>query len=205
MPDGERSAAAADDSKPAPQPVVEPMFSAYGVASAALGVLAVAAIVIGAVIFASHRGQVAERVHQATALQAAAEWTGVLINMDTDNIDASLQRLHEQTVGRLNDEFDSTVQPYRRVVEKVQSHSTGQIEAVAIESVRHDDDDGTAPGPSAEQLPTEIASRTDTVVVVATSDAENAGGRPQTVHWNLRLDVADVDGTPKISGLESIR
>ena len=50
------------------------------------------------------------------------------------------------------------------------------------------------------------ASRTDTVMVVATSISENAGAdKPQTVRWNLRLDVSDVDGKLLISRLEPIR
>ncbi len=32
------------------------------------------------------------------------------------------------------------------------------------------------------------------MLLVATSVSENAGAKPQTVHWNLRLDVSDVDG-----------
>ncbi|CKR65182.1 Conserved membrane protein of uncharacterised function [Mycobacterium tuberculosis] len=43
------------------------------------------------------------------------------------------------------------------------------------------------------------------MLLVATSVSENAGAKPQTVHWNLRLDVSDVDGKLMISRLESIR
>jgi hypothetical protein len=51
-----------------------------------------------------------------------------------------------------------------------------------------------------------FASRTDTVMVIATSVSETAGNeKPQTVRWNLRLDVADIDGKPMISRLESVR
>ena len=50
-----------------------------------------------------------------------------------------------------------------------------------------------------------FASRTDSVMLVATSVSENAGAKPQTVHWSLRLDVTNVDGKLMISHLESIR
>jgi hypothetical protein len=51
-----------------------------------------------------------------------------------------------------------------------------------------------------------FASRTDSVMVVATSVSENAvAGKPTTVHWNLRLDVSNVDGKLMISRLESIK
>jgi hypothetical protein len=92
-------------------------------------------------------------------------------------------------------------------VQRLQASSHGQVEAVAIEAVHHDLDVGPGnPRPApAEQLPASMASRTDSVMVVATSVSENAGGKPQTVHWNLRLGVSDVDGKPMISRLESIR
>ncbi|MBO0866137.1 MAG: hypothetical protein J2P16_13820, partial [Mycobacterium sp.] len=57
----------------------------------------------------------------------------------------------------------------------------------------------------ADQLPSEMASRTDNVIVVATSVSENVGAKPQIVHWNLRLGVSDVDGRLLVSRLESIR
>jgi hypothetical protein len=44
------------------------------------------------------------------------------------------------------------------------------------------------------------------VLIVATSVSENAaGGKPQTVRWNLRVGVSDVDGKLLISRLEPIR
>jgi hypothetical protein len=139
-------------------------------------------------------------------MQTAADWTGVLINMNSTNVDASLQRLHDGTVGELNTDFDATVQPYRQVVEKLQSQSSGRIEAVAIETVHHDLD--TQPGVARPVVTTKLppfATRTDSVMLVATSVSENVGAKPQTVHWNLRLDVSNVDGKLMISHLESIR
>ena len=76
---------------------------------------------------------------------------------------------------------------------------------MAIEAVHHDLDAQPASPPAPPTLPPALARRTDTVMVVATSVSENAGGKPQTVHWNLRLGVSDVDGKLMISRLESIR
>ncbi|OBB87600.1 hypothetical protein A5760_25225 [Mycobacterium colombiense] len=182
------------------------VFSHYGIASAVLGVLSVAAVVLGFIIWSDHRDQVAERGYLSRAMQTAADWANVLINMNSGNVDASLQRLHDGTVGELNTDFDAAVQPYKAVVEKLQSKSAGRIEAVAIETVHHDLD--TQPGVSRPVVTTKLppfASRTDSVMVVATSVSENVGAKPQTVHWNLRLDVSDVDGKQMISGLGSIR
>ena len=76
---------------------------------------------------------------------------------------------------------------------------------MAIEKIHRDLD--AAPGVAAQstELPPGMAARTDTVMLVATSVSQNAGGQPQTVRWNLRLDVSDVDGRLLVSRLESMR
>ena len=207
MPDDEQTEPAADerDDEATPEESDGPTISAYGIASAVLGALSVAAIVLGWFIWSAHRSDVNERGYQSRAMQAAVDWTGVLINMNTDNVAASLQRLHDGTVGELNADFDSAIQPYQQVVQRLQSRSRGEVEAVALEAVHHDLDAQPGRPAPAEQLPASIASRTDTIMVVATSVSENAGGQPQTVHWNLRLGVSDVDGKLMISRIESVR
>jgi hypothetical protein len=194
------------DSEDESEPAGGRIFSAYGIASTVLGVLAVAAVVLGYVIWSAHRDEVAERVYLTRVMQTAAEWSGVLINMNSGNIDASLQKLHDGTVGELNTDFDAAVDPYRQVVQKLQSQSAGRIESVAIETMHRDLD--TQPGTSRPVVTTKLppfASRMDSVMLVATSVSENVGAKPQVVHWNLRLEVAAVDGKLLISGLSSIR
>jgi uncharacterized protein HemX len=210
MPDDEQTAVAADEPDEPDDTLTADdtdgrTFSPYGIASAALGALCVAAVALGAVIWTDHRNDVNERSYQTRAMQAAADWTGVLINMNTENIKESLQRLHDSTIGELNADFDASIQPYQQVVERLQSRSRGEVEAVAFETVHHElDAQPGRPAPS-DQLPASIARRTDSVMVVATSVSENAGGKSQTVHWNLRLGIADVDGKLMIARLESIR
>jgi hypothetical protein len=184
-----------------------PVFSGFGIGSAVLGVLAVAAVVLGVLIWGQHRSDVDELHYRARIMQAAADWTSVLINMNKDSVEADLNKLHEGTVGQLNADFDSTVEPYRALVQKLQAKTTGQVDSVAVESIHH-----APPGPNGAPPPQQqpellgAASRTDTVMVVATSISQNAGAdKPQTVRWNLRLDVADVDGKLLISRLEPIR
>ncbi|WP_144208929.1 hypothetical protein [Mycobacterium tilburgii] len=215
MPEGDKTQSATDDdvdeaeageAATEAEGPGEPWFSPYGIASTVLAVLCVAAVVLIVMIWSGHRDEVAERGYLSRVMQTAADWTGVLINMNSTNVDASLQRLHEGTVGELNTDFDATVQPYRQVVEKLQSQSSGRIEAVAVETVHHDLD--TRPGVSRPLVTTKLpplATRTDSVMVVATSVSENVGSKPQTVHWSLRLDVSSVDGKLLISHLESIR
>lgn len=176
------------------------IFSSYGLVSAFLGLVAVAALVFGLITWNVHRGDVDERSYRSRVLQTAASWTSVLINLNAENVEKGMARLRDKTVGELNSEFDAALAPYRDVVQKIQSRSSGRIEAVAIETERHNLDD---PAATTEQAST--PGRTDPVMVIATSIAENVGGRPQTVHWALHLDVSDVDGHLMISRLRSIR
>jgi hypothetical protein len=181
--------------------------SGYGIGSAVAGVIAIAAVVLAAMIWTQHRGDAAELRYRTQAMQAAADWTSVLINMNKDSVDASLAQLHEGTVGQLNADFDSSIKPYRDLVQKLQSRTAGQVESVAIEYIHKNQAGAQGPPPPTSSADmSEFASRTDTVMVIATSVSENAGNeKPQTVRWTLRLDVADIDGKPMISRLESVR
>ena len=191
--------------------------TSFGVASAILAVLALAAGALIAVMWSGHRTAESERSYQARVLQAASQWTGILINMNAGNVEASMGQLRDGTVGELNAGFDTSIAPYRDVVKTLRSATTGQVESVSIEQTHQELD--SLPGqrpPAPASLPPELSSRTDTVLVVATSVSENAGTKaapstpgapagPITVRWNLRLGVSDVDGNPKISRLESLR
>jgi hypothetical protein len=184
----------------------QPTLSGYGVVSILLALFSVVAIVLGGLIWRAHRADTNERLYLSRVMQTAADWTGVLINMNTGNLDPSLQKLHDGTVGDLNTYFDAAVQDYRKVAQKLQSRSIGRIESVAIEMVHRDLD--TQPGNPRPVVTTKLpafATRTDSVMVVATSISENVGKKPVTVHWSLRLDISNVEGKLMISRLESIR
>lgn len=181
--------------------------SAYGIAAIVFGVVGIAAAVLGVMIWSGHRAEVAEREYQTEVLQTAADWTGLLINLNKDSAAENLQQLRDGTVGQLNVEFDNTMAPFTSLVSKLDSKTVGQVESVSIETLHHQPG-ATADRPQDEPAQPElatVASRTDTVLVVATSVNQNAGAEPTTVRWNLRLDIADVDGKPLISNLEMIR
>ncbi|MDG4663005.1 hypothetical protein [Mycobacterium sp. 236(2023)] len=179
------------------------VFSGFGIASAVLGVIAVAAVVVAALIWSGHRSDTDELKYRTEVLQAAADWTNVLINMNKDTVDTDMTKLHDGTVGQLNADFESSVEPFRQLVQTLQSQTSGQVDSVAIETIHHDQP-GAPPAP--EPGMSGFSTRTDTVMVVATSLSENAGTeKPQTVRWTLRLDVTDVDGKLLISRLEPIR
>lgn len=177
------------------------VFSSYGLVSAFLGLIAVGALVFGLITWSVHHDDVNERAYRSRVLQTAASWTSVLINLNAENVEKGMARLRDKTVGELKTEFDGALAPYRDVVQRIQSRSSGRIEAVAIELERNNPDDPAATGAEPPSTP----GRTDPVMVIATSVAENVGGRPQTVHWALHLDVSDVDGHLMISRLRSIR
>ena len=85
----------ADQTTPEPDATSAGVFSGYGIASAVLGVLSVVAVVLGALVWSGHRDATDERAYQTRVLAAAADWTGVLINMNVDNVDASLGEDYE--------------------------------------------------------------------------------------------------------------
>jgi len=118
MPDGEQTepstpeeTADSAEADSGPEAAGDAIFSNYGIASAFLGVLSVAAVVLGVLIWSAHRDEAAERTYLTRVMAAAADWAGVLINMNSTNIDASLQKLHDGTVGELNTDSDAAVQP----------------------------------------------------------------------------------------------
>jgi hypothetical protein len=192
-----------DEQDPQPDGVFS-VFSGYGIASAVLGVVAVVAVVLAGLIWTQHRDYNDELRYRAEVLQAAADWTGVLINMSKDTVESDLNTLHEGTVGQLNSDFEATVEPYRKLVQTLQARTTGQLDSVALETVHHDPPGGQGAPPQPEL--SAFSARTDTVIVVATSLSENAGTKePQTVRWTLRLGVSHVDGKLLISRLEPIR
>ncbi|OMC30600.1 hypothetical protein A5740_16335 [Mycobacterium sp. GA-1841] len=183
------------------------VLSVFGFASAVAGLIAVVAVVLGVMVWSGHRSETDERAYQTRVLRTAVDWTNVLININNDTVEAGMQKLREGTVGQLNADFDAAVAPYRDLVQRLQARTTGQIDSVAIETLYH-----APPGPDGRpSAPPEtglagMVSRTDTVLVVATSVSENAGtDKPQTVRWNLRLDISDVDGALMVSRLEPIR
>lgn len=182
------------------------VFTSYGVASAVLGVIAVVAVVLAALIWTQHRENVGELQYRTRVLATAADWTATLINMNKDTVETSMVKLREGTVGQLNADFDAAVKPYRELVQTLQSNTRGQVDSVAVEQLYRPPAGSNAAPPRPQPELSEFASRTDTVLVVATSVSENAGGdNARTVRWTLRLDVSDVDGNLLISRLEPIR
>ncbi|WP_108637357.1 hypothetical protein [Mycobacterium terramassiliense] len=182
------------------------MLSAYGIVSTLLGVLLLAAVVGCLVLWSSHRSDVDEHHYQIRAKKAAAEWALVLMNMNNNNLDASLRRLRDGTAGQLKAGFDATMQPYREAVQQLPSYRSTQIESVVIQSVHHDlGDIGTFPTAAPEPAAAKVGSRTDTIQVAATSVSGSPGTKPQALYWNLLVDVSDVDDNLLISGLRVLR
>ncbi|WP_163755305.1 hypothetical protein [Mycobacterium botniense] len=196
----------ADDHAPQPTdggvvsaPKPGKVFSGYGIASAILGLVSVAALVFSAITWSMHRRADEEGHYRTEVKKTAAEWASLLLNINKDNAERVLHRLREQTTGPLNAEFDPTLMPFRDTLLKLQSRG-GRVEAVAIVSLPQKLDLGTAPAAAVSR-----GTRTETVLVLATSGAVNKEGKPQRVYWNLLLNVSDAAGKFMISGLQPIR
>ena len=180
------------------------VFSGFGVASAVLAVLCVAAVVLTSLIWSAHRDQQEELDYKARVVQTAVNWAGVLINMNKDNIETSVQKLHDETVGQLNSDLDSRLAGLTAIVKNVELKTTGRIDAVALESVYRDVD--RQPGaPAPDPTLGGLASRTDTVLIIATKVAETKGGPLPQSSLNLRIGVSDVGGQLLVSALDILR
>ncbi|MDT5095365.1 MAG: hypothetical protein QOH60_4728 [Mycobacterium sp.] len=191
------------ESKPVGQ--VRPrVLSGFGVGSAVLGLVCVAAIVLTSLIWSSHRDQKAEFDYKARVISTAVNWAGVLINMNKDNIETSVQKLHDETVGTLNSELDSVLAPLMTFVKKVQLKTTGRIDAVAFESV-HQDVNRQPGTPPPDTTLGGLASRTDTALIIATLVAETKGGPVPQSSLTLRIGISDVGGKLLVSDLEMLR
>ena len=84
-----------------------------------------AAVVLAVLMWTGHRDDVDDRAYQTRVLQAAADWTGVLINMNSGTVTQSMKTLHDGTVGQLNANFETAVEPFSQVVQKLQSQTVG--------------------------------------------------------------------------------
>jgi hypothetical protein len=191
------------DDEPAGQ-VGHRLVSGFGVASVALGLICVAAIVLMSFVWSAHRDQQAELEYKTRAVQTAVNWAGVLINMNKDNIDTSVQKLHDESVGQLNADLDSRLAPLTAIIKNVQLKTTGRIDAVALESV-HRDLDRKPGSPSPDPSLGGLASRTDNVLIIATKVAETKGGPLPQSSLNLRIGVSDIGGQLLVSDLEILR
>lgn len=187
-----------------------PLISPLGMVSAALAVVCVAAVVLITLMGIGHRDENAELSYRTDVLEAAAQWTATLINLNPENAEGSLQTLRDGTVGQLNADFDTTIGSFLDVLRRLEASTQGQVQSVAIESLRHDPDaapGAVAPAPTQQPELAAYATRTDTVIVVATSVSQNVASgdqQPQPIRWNLRLDVSEVDGRLLISRLEQV-
>jgi hypothetical protein len=178
--------------------------SFYGIVSAVLGIVSVAAIAFGYVTWSKHHHDVDDRVYQNHVLRAAANWTGVLVNLNAATVDVGMTRLRGKTAGQFNKDFDSNMAPFKSLLSKIKSRNAGRVESVAIETMRHTPSADADPAPPLPPPPPE-ASRTDIVLVAATSTIEGPQNKPESVRWNLELAVSDVGGTPLISGFRPLR
>lgn len=200
----EQSESSTDEADTTAEPPTRRMFSLYGIGSAVLGLLSIAAIVLGVIVWSGHRDHTDERAYENRVMGTAGTWATVLINLNPGNLDAGMQRLREKTTGQLNAEFDSVIAPYRERAQKLAGRNTGRLESLAIEEV-HQEGDAAAGTQSTAPRKSTVGSRTDTVTAVAISIVEIPNEKPRGLRLIVQLDVSNVDGKLLISQLRPIR
>jgi hypothetical protein len=178
-----------------------PMFSGFGMVSAVLGLLCVAAVVLASLIWSTHRDKEDNLEHQARAMLAARNWVEILVSMTEDNVQASMQKLRDETVGDLNTNFDTRIANIAAIVKKIKRQANGRIDSVSLEYLHHDLNRKQGQPMPADPMEG-LASRTDYVLVIAESVGSNLGDKPQQAYFNFRIAVSDVDGKLLISSME---
>ena len=201
MPDDERPPDREDDDGP--------VFTGFGIGSAVSAWSRSRRSCLARLIWTSTAATSTNSHYRTRVMQAAADWTSVLINMNKDSVEASLNTAC--TRARSVSSTPTSTRPSSRTASwcstlQAQHHRPGRLGGGRVDPPRAARSRTAPRRLSAQPELSASASRTDTVMVVATSISENAGAdKPQTVRWTLRLDVSDVDGKLLISRLEPIR
>ncbi len=179
----------------------------HRIVSAAFGVVSLAAAVLAGAMWSAHAREQHTLKNQINAVQAAVHWTGAMINLNSGNLDTGLEQLRDDTAGDLKNSFDASMVPFRDALRMLRPHSHGHLKSVSIEHLHRDlggPADVAPPDPPGNP-PAAHAPPSATVLIVATSVGDDAHGTPETIEWNLRIGVTDVDGRSLVSQVEAIR
>jgi Mce-associated membrane protein len=121
---------------------------------------------------------------RALYLQVGRQGAVNLTTIDWHHADADVQRILSSATGTFYDDFSQRAQPFKDVVKKVQSVSTGTVTVAGVES----------------------STDTDARVLVAVSVQTTTSGAPQQTPraWRMRLSVQKVGNDVKVSNVEFV-
>jgi Mce-associated membrane protein len=150
-----------------------------------VGLVMVAALA-GLVGWLAWRGHLSHQVaaRHAVFVQTARQGALNLTTISYTEVDADIKRILDSSTGRFHDDFQTRSQPFVDVVKQAQSTSVGTITEAGLESVN---------GDTAQVL---------VAVSVKTSNAGAAEQQPRA--WRMRIDVAQVGDTAKVSNVEFV-
>lgn len=143
-----------------------------------LGVLLVAALVIGGLLWADLARAAAEDRGRADALRVARQFTVNFTTIDHRHADRDISRVSRLASGDFGQEYENAAKSVRDVVKENETVSTGQVLEAGL--VDFDGDDARA-------------------LVVADSDLENvAMDQSEQRHYRLQLDLAREGGAWRV-------
>jgi Mce-associated membrane protein len=153
------------------------------------------ALIVGLVMIVALMGLagwLGSRAHQSqqvaaqreVLLQTARQGALNLTTISYIEVDADIKRILDSSTGLFHDDFQTRSGPFVNVVKQAQSTSVGTITESGLESMQ---------GGTAQVL---------VAVSVKTSTAGAAEQQPRA--WRMRIDVAQVGDTAKVSNVEFV-
>ncbi len=175
---------AAEAQKPARRRVRRPRWST--VASAAAGIVVLAALSGAGYMVKEHRDAVRQRQRAAEFIAAARQGVVTLTSMDFNNAKQSVQGILDDSTGSFKDDFLKMADDFVKVVEQSKVVSQGTVAAAAVE-------------------PGSMTDNSATVLVASTSEVTNAAGAKQDPrNYRLIVTVARDGDQIKISKVEFV-
>ncbi|MGW5071835.1 hypothetical protein [Rhodococcus sp. NPDC004095] len=151
---------------------------------------ALCALVSGAALAASgyllwHHHDVTDQQQRAAEFAAAARQGVVtLTTLDSDNAEADVQRVLDNSTGAFRDDFQARAGDFTDVIQKANVATEGRVNAAAVESMTED---------------------SAVVLVAASSKVTNSAGAEQEPRaWRLSVTVTRDEGQLKMSKVEFV-
>jgi Mce-associated membrane protein len=154
-------------------------------AALAFGITALTAVTVllGWQVVQLHRKHAAEQ-QLAAYLQAGKQGALNLTTIDWQHADADVERILDSATGRFHDDFAGRAPGFVEVVKQTQSHTEGTILEAGIE---HETDSGAA-----------------ILVAVQVGSTQLGQTDQRTRSWQMRIDVENAAGSPKVQNVEFV-
>jgi Mce-associated membrane protein len=172
------------------QPIVEARSTAVPTSSGMRWPVALALVIVAAVgglfgwlgfeAYQARQTQQQSELFLQVGKQAALNLTTI----SSKSVDADVQRILDSSMGKFHDDFAERAPAFIDVVKKAQSDSTGSVTAAGLES--------------------EASDKAQVLVAVAVKTSSAGMPEQQPRAWRMRVTVAKVDDSVKVTNVEFV-